>query len=85
MPIPKKLPSRGEGATASAKATSGKQIAEPKSQAIVGKRYNIVSHLGSGNFGTVFLVTDTKSHDRLVDRGGGSVLEVFILGDLFSG
>lgn len=62
MPIPKVLPKGKDHATGM--AVSGEKASKAAGPKIIGQRYSVVNQLGSGNFGTVYLVTDTKSNEK---------------------
>ena len=69
MPIPKKLPGSGGAiGTSSAGVPSSGQ----DTKVLLG-RYSVGRHLGSGNFGSVYLVTDMKDYDRFV-----SIIYIYI-------
>ena len=60
MPIPKSLLEASGGKTAADRDSGGYKV--------LANRYNVGAKLGSGNFGTVFLVTDLQSNERQVAR-----------------
>ena len=60
MPIPKSLLQASGGQNAIDK--------DPRGSKILANRYNVGTKLGSGNFGTAFLVTDLQTNERQVAR-----------------
>ncbi len=62
MPIPKALPN-GKDATGPALDTQ-KKASKPPSDKTIGGRYSVLNQLGSGNFGTVYLIADLKTNEK---------------------
>ena len=56
MPLPARIPSRGSGKSAKTKAKDAKRV--------LANRYTVTRRLGSGNFGTAWLVDDKKAKDE---------------------
>ncbi len=64
MPIPKVLPSSEKGRHAHVIATINEAVSKPASANIIGKQYGVLHKLGSGNFGTVYLVVDFSNNNE---------------------
>ena len=65
MPIPKVLPGSEKKKDAHAIATNADiVVSKPARANVIGKQYNVVHKLGSGNFGTVYLVIDIKNNNE---------------------